>query len=119
MSFSKFMWHKFAAAESDLQWTAGDVAEIMVDDKKFCVGRFQGQWFGFAPACPHAGAALVDGYVNKSCHLVCPVHGLKFDLRNGRDSNGEGYKLKTYPVELRPDGLYIGVEERGFLKKWF
>jgi len=27
---------------------------------------------------------------------------------------GEGYYLKTYPVERRPDGIYIGFEER----KW-
>ena len=39
-------------------------------------------------------------------------------LRNGRDANGEGYKLKTYPVEIRPDGIYIGLDEGG-LFKWF
>jgi 3-phenylpropionate/trans-cinnamate dioxygenase ferredoxin subunit len=119
MGFSKYKWHKFADSEADLHWTAGEVAEISVDGKKLCVARFHGQWFGFAHTCPHAGAPLSDGYVTKSCQLVCPVHNLKFDLRSGRDSNGEGYKLRTYPVELRPEGLFIGVEEAGFLKKWF
>jgi 3-phenylpropionate/trans-cinnamate dioxygenase ferredoxin subunit len=49
------------------------------------------------------------------------VHGLKFNLKNGRDMNGEGYTLKTYPVEVRADGVYLGVEESGggFFKKWF
>ena len=46
---------------------------------------------------------------------------LKFNLKNGRDANGEGYSLKTYPVERRSDGIFVGLEEAGggFFKKWF
>ena len=119
MAFSKYKWHRFAEKESDLQWTPGAVTEITVNGKHFCIARFEDQWFGFAPTCPHAGAPLTDGYIDRSCNIVCPVHHLKFNLRNGRDANGEGYKLKTYPVELRPDGLFIGLDEGGLLKKWF
>ena len=119
MAFSKYKWYKFADSAEELRWSAGDVAEITVEGKPLCVARFGDQWFGFAHACPHAGAPLTDGYLDKSCNLVCPVHQLKFNLRNGRDVNGEGYKLKTYPVEVRSDGIFIGVDEGGFLKKWF
>jgi len=119
MAFSKYKWYKFAEKESDLQWTPGNVAEVTVNGKQLCVARFQDQWFGFAHTCPHAGAPLTDGYIDKSCNVVCPVHNLKFNLRNGgHDVNGEGYKLKTYPVQLRPDGLFIGIDEGGFLKRW-
>ena len=63
---------------------------------------------------------MTDGYVAGGCNIVCPVHNLKFNLKNGRDVNGEGYTLKTYPVEVRGDGVYLGVEEvSGFFKKWF
>lgn len=116
---SRYKWHKFANDESELQWTPGEVAEVTVADRTFCVARSQGQWFGFAPTCPHAGAPLVDAYLKGNGQIVCPVHGLRFDLRKGRDCNGEGYKLKTYPVEVRADGLYIGLEEGGLLRKWF
>lgn len=132
MGFSKYKWHKFAETAADLQWTPGDVAGITVNGKKLCVGRFQPpgdpsapqqpataqQLFGFAHLCPHAGAPMTDAYVDRACNVVCPVHQLKFNLKNGRDVNGEGYKLKIYPVEVRPDGLYIGLEEGG-LFKWF
>jgi nitrite reductase/ring-hydroxylating ferredoxin subunit len=120
MAFSKYKWHKIADKDTDLKWTAGDVAEVAVDGKQYCVARFAEQWFAFAYSCPHAGAPLTDGYVDKSCNVVCPVHGLKFNLRTGHDVQGEGYKLKTYPVELRAEGIFIGLEEGGgFLKKWF
>ncbi|MBN9383175.1 MAG: Rieske 2Fe-2S domain-containing protein [Chitinophagaceae bacterium] len=123
MASKKYTWHKVAGAATDLQWTAGAIAEVSADGTKICLAKFQDQWFGFAHTCPHAGAPMTDGYVAGPCQVVCPVHQLKFNLKNGgRDVNGEGYTLKTYPVEVRADGVYVGLEEaggKGFFKKWF
>ena len=119
MALSKFKWVKFAEHVSEVCFSPGEVAEISADGKKYCIARRDDQWFGFASSCPHAGAPLSDGYLDRACNLVCPVHNLKFNLKTGRDVNSEGYKLKTYPVEVRPEGLFIGVEEGVFLKKWF
>ena len=114
----KYKWQKVAAAVADIQLTRGNVAEVQVDGKTLCLGRFGDQWFGFAQFCPHAGAPMMDGYIDGACRIVCPVHSLKFSLKDGRDANGDGYKLKTYPVEVRDDGVYVGFEEGG-LFKWF
>ena len=128
MGTKKYKWHKVAEAAADLQWTAGNVSEVEVEGKKLCVARSGSdgagsgeEWFGFAHTCPHAGAPMMDGYVAGGCTVVCPVHNLKFNLKNGRDVNGEGYTLKTYPVEVRADGVYVGLEDGGggFFKKWF
>jgi nitrite reductase/ring-hydroxylating ferredoxin subunit len=120
MASKKYKWYKVASAATDLQWTPGDIAEVEVEGKKFCIGRSGEEWFGLAHVCPHAGAPMMDAYVSGACQVVCPVHHLKFNMKNGRDVNGEGYTLKTYPVEVRPDGVYFGVEEGGgFFSKWF
>ena len=118
MAFKKYKWHKIAAAPADIQWSPGNVAEVEVNGRKLCLGRFGDQWYGFAYHCPHAGAVLSDGYIDGSCRIVCPVHSIRFNLQNGRDANGDGYKLKTYPVEIREDGVYLGIEEGGIFK-WF
>ena len=110
----KYKWHKVAGSVADLEWTSGDIAEVVVDGKELCIGRFKEDWYGFAANCPHAGAALLDGYIDGACRVVCAVHSLRFNLNNGHDSNGEGYKLKTYPVEVRDDGVYVGLEEPRF-----
>ena len=83
-----------------------------------CITKFQDAWFAFAFKCPHAGGMLAEGYVDAIGNIVCPLHRYKFSIRNGRNSSGEGYALKTYPTELRPDGLFIGFEEGGLLS-WF
>ena len=66
----------------------------------------------------NAGAAMLDGYIDGACRVVCAVHSMKFNLKNGREANGDGYRLKMYPVEVREDGVYVGIEEGG-LFKWF
>ncbi len=115
MGFTKkFKWHKVADSVDAFQCTAGGIAEVNVDGKAICLGLFDGQWYSFAATCPHAGGAMVDGYIDGACRVVCTIHQLRFSLKTGHDSNGEGYKLKTYPVEVREDGVYVGVEESRF-----
>jgi len=36
-------------------------------------------------------------------------------LHNGRNVSGEGYYLRTYPVEERKAGIFIGFEENSWL----
>jgi len=117
MGFIKrYKWHKIADKVADIKWTAGQVSQVEVDGKSYCVAQAGDELYGFSSHCPHAGAPLLDGYVDGGCRLVCPVHSMKFNLKNGREANGDGYKLKTYPIEQREDGVYLGIEEGGMFK---
>lgn len=54
--------------------------------------------------CTHQLAAL-EGGAMRGCFLFCPVHGVRFDLRDG-SSKGKLAKgpVTTYPVRVR-DGM--------------
>jgi|SRR5690606_11218347 len=65
--------------------------------------------YAFAATCPHAGGRLCDGWVDMEGRIVCPDHKYRFDPANGRNTSGEGYKLKTYPVEIREENIYVGL----------
>jgi 3-phenylpropionate/trans-cinnamate dioxygenase ferredoxin subunit len=41
------------------------------------------------------------------------VHRYKFSLQNGRNTSGEGYYLKTYPVEVRGEAIFVGLPDGG------
>lgn len=86
MGFKKYKWHKVADREGDIKWTPGDIAEVEINGKKICIARAKEGWYGFANTCPHAGAPMIDGYVAGGCNVICPVHNLKFNLKNGRDT---------------------------------
>lgn len=118
MGFKKYKWHKVAESAADIKWTAGDVGEVELDGKMICIGKFNEELYGFAHVCPHAGAPMINAYIDGGCHVICPVHHLKFNLKNGQDVKGGGYRIKTYPVELRADGVYVGMPDGAGLFKW-
>ncbi len=114
----KIRWYKIADTEADINWEKSGIGVIEFKEKKICITRFNEEWFGFAYACPHAGGLMSEGYVDAIGNIVCPTHRYKFSLRNGRNTSGEGYHLKTYPVEQREGGIFIGMAEGGLLG-WF
>jgi nitrite reductase/ring-hydroxylating ferredoxin subunit len=109
----KYTWHKLAESIESIRFSAEGIAPVQLEDKKICIILFKGQLFGCNAICPHAGGDLSAGYVDVSGNIVCPVHRYRFDLKNGRNSSGEGYFLKTYPVEKRENGIFVGIEEAG------
>jgi nitrite reductase/ring-hydroxylating ferredoxin subunit len=115
MDLKKYTWHKVAETEADIKWLPGEVALVEAGDKKVCIARWKDGWYGFSHSCPHAGGLMEEGYLDDLGNVVCPIHHYKFSLRNGRNTTGEGYKLKTYPVESRPDGVFVGIVEGGLL----
>ncbi len=111
----KYNWFKIADSMNELAWQNNLMCVVDVNDKKISLAKFNGQVFAFAYKCPHAGGIMAEGFVDAVGNAVCPLHRYKFSLQNGRNVSGEGYYLKTYPVELRENEVYIGFEEKGFL----
>lgn len=109
----KFEWHKIAEDEKEITLAENGIAVIEVKNKKICLTKFQEQWFGFTYKCPHAGGLLASGYIDIVGNIVCPLHRYKFSLKNGRNTSGEGFYMKTYPVEVRLEGLFVGLETSG------
>lgn len=112
------IWHKIAENEAELNWQDNNMCLVQAGDKTITLAKFNGQLFACAHKCPHASGILADGYITVTGQLTCPLHRYRFNINNGRNISGEGYFLKTYPVETRPDGIYIGMEDKGFGGLW-
>jgi nitrite reductase/ring-hydroxylating ferredoxin subunit len=110
----KIKWHKIAEDPASLQFSENNITVVDCGAKTICIGRHNDQVFGFAYKCPHASGILANGYIDPIGNVVCPLHRYKFNIGNGRNTSGQGYHLKTYPVEIRPDGVFAGIEEGGF-----
>ena len=113
----KYTWHKLAESIAELQLPATGLLEVEVDGKKICIGLHNEALYGCAAKCPHAGGRMAEGYMDAIGNIVCPIHRYKFSLQQGRNVSGEGYFLKTYPVQQRPDGIFVGIEENN-LTNW-
>lgn len=111
----QYEWHKIAESEADIGFSANGLAELEVVGKKVCIARYEQNLRACAHQCPHAGAKLHQGYLDPQGNIVCPLHRYKFSLKNGLNISGEGYFLKTHPLEIREEGVFIGfVKNKGF-----
>ena len=112
-------WHKIAESISEIDFSSNGMTEITVTGKTICLALHNNTLYACTQKCPHAGGILSEGYLDIQGHIVCPVHRYKFSPENGRNISGEGYYLKTFPVEIRPDGVYVGIADSslfGWLK---
>ncbi len=106
-------WTKIAEHPNELGFGSNHIALIEVNGKKICVGRHQDRFFAFAHKCPHAGAPMVNGFIDPLGNVVCPLHRYKFNMKTGFNTSGEGFHLKTWPVDWLEDGVYINMGGTG------
>ncbi len=57
-------------------------------------------------ACPHAGASLSVGDV-RGLVVTCPRHDWTFNVSTGACLNRKMYSVKTYPVEVRGNEVWV------------
>ncbi len=110
----KYSWHKISNSLEEISFSPNGLAQVEVAGKTICVSRKEDQLLACIAKCPHAGGLLADGYIDPLGNIVCPLHRYKFSLQNGRNVSGEGYFLKTFPVEMRADGVFVGFEQNNF-----
>ncbi len=118
MTEKSYSWHKIADHINELDFADNNIAVVELKGKNICIGKYNDSVFAFAYKCPHAGGILADGHIDALGNVVCPLHRYKYDMKNGRNVSGEGYYLKNWPVELREDGVYVGLEEASGLFSW-
>lgn len=109
----RYSWHLLADHITEINFSNDGLAEVEIEGKKICVALAANTLFACAAKCPHAGGMMSKGYLDMAGNIVCPVHRYKFNLQTGRNSSGEGYYLKTYPVKTGEHGVFIGFEKTG------
>ncbi|MGH2564352.1 MAG: Rieske (2Fe-2S) protein [Ginsengibacter sp.] len=113
MQGKKYKWYKIAETINELHFSENNMLQIEAGGKSICIAKTLRGIVACAAKCPHAGGNMSEGFLDKNDNIVCPVHRYAFSFDNGRDITGEGYYLKTYPVEVKDSGIFIGIEEGG------
>lgn len=102
-------WHKVAESTAEIEKVLGNPCLVKAAGKEICLSVHQGTVRACAARCPHAGGYMHKGWVDPLGRVVCPLHQYKFDPTTGRNTSGEGYFIKTYPVQENDDGVFIGM----------
>ena len=84
---------------------------FLVNDIDIALFKMDGEIFALNNVCPHQHTALIyDGYLEDGC-VVCPAHGWKFQLKDGKMPDGRN-GLASYPVVEKNDFIYVKVENK-------
>lgn len=104
----KVVWHKVLETKADLP--EGRVVTVTAGHKGICLSHFEGQFAALDNKCPHQGGPLGEGSIENG-FLRCPWHGWDFHPTTGSSPGGFDDKLDSFDVEIREDGVYVGIEE--------
>jgi nitrite reductase (NADH) small subunit len=79
---------------------------VTVAGRRVAIFRTDDGLHAVSADCPHAGGPLQDGLVADGC-VTCPLHGRRFDLRDGQRIGGDGDGLAVYEVVERDGELHL------------
>ena len=106
-------WYKVA---DHTELPEGRVKTVHAGAKSMALTHFNGRYTAMDNKCPHQGGPLGEGAIEVGkegkCWLRCPWHGWDFDPITGKPPGGhQDSGQRLYPVELRDDGIYLGLEK--------
>lgn len=101
-------WHK-VLDNSTLKYPF--IKKINIASRSICLVGVDQVVYALSAKCPHAGADISQGWC-KDGKLVCPFHRYSYDIHTGRGSQGQGDYINIYPVEVRQDGIYVGITSK-------
>ncbi len=102
----KTTWHKVLDNPNALP--EGRVMTVAAGHKIFCLTHHEGRFGCLDNKCPHQGGPLGEGAIENGL-LRCPWHGWDYDPLTGKPPGGYDDGVETFPVEIREDGIYIGI----------
>jgi thiamine pyrophosphate-dependent acetolactate synthase large subunit-like protein/nitrite reductase/ring-hydroxylating ferredoxin subunit len=98
----------------DTEWVKVDPGGLEVDrvttvvaaGRAVCLVRTTEGYGALDNHCPHQGGPLGDGQLADG-YLICPWHAYEYDPVTGLPPPGFTDSATAYPVEERPDGVYV------------
>jgi len=100
---------------------------VAVGDREIGVFYINGNLFAYENVCLHQGGPvclgvlmpkvvakygdgmeyLGDEYSNDVLHLVCPWHGVEYNVFTGQCASERTWRLRAFPVEVREGKVYV------------
>ncbi len=106
---TRIRWYKIGASTDAIVASVplNGVKGINVGGKNICLVHTTEGLSAVRDKCPHQGVRLSKGGCAEDGKIVCAWHRYAFDLKTGR---GAGLHVDVYPIEIRDDGVYLGME---------
>lgn len=94
--------------------TTGEIPEgrmhaVVIDGRELLICHTRDGWFTVDNSCTHAAAKMNEGRL-AGCRLSCPLHGARFDVRDGRVLRGPAAApLRSYATRVVDGVIEVGL----------
>ncbi len=88
----------------------GEVKELRIGDKSFCIGHSKEGFYLFEKTCPHMDYPLYEGVINSRNEIVCPWHAHRYNLKDGEECFQRSGPLKTYPIKKENGAIIVELK---------
>lgn len=86
------------------------VKTVLAGKRQLCLTHHEGKIGALGNRCPHQGGPLGEGQIENGW-VICPWHAYEYDPLTGAPPEGFEDRVESYPVDVREDGIYVGVVE--------
>ena len=100
---------KYVKVMSEEDLPIGKSAIISAGEDEIALFNYKGEYYAVANKCPHRGAPLGEGRIEEGI-VICPNHEWRFKLENGANMQNPELFIPTYPVKVKNENIYIGLE---------
>ena len=80
---------------------------IKLKNIEIALFNIAGTIYAIKNRCPHRSGPLIRGFVDPTGGVKCPMHGWRFDLRDG--SSERPATATVYPTKVENGRLYLSL----------
>ena len=100
---------EFVKVAEETELPPGERLFVTIDEAQIIIFNLAGRLYAIGDVCSHDGNVLDDAPVEGN-DVVCPRHGARFDVRNGKAvSLPAVVDIPAYPVRARDSYIELGV----------
>ncbi len=105
MATTELRWYRVAELD---ELPEGRVKTVVAGTRSLALTHVDGEYGALDNHCPHQGGPLGEGSIEGGL-LRCPWHGYDYCPLTGDSPGGFGDSVPTHPIDLREDGIYVGL----------
>jgi nitrite reductase (NADH) small subunit len=96
----------FMRAARVVELPPGKIREYQLDGTTIALANVEGKFYAINNLCLHRGGPLGEGELEGTA-VVCPWHGWKYDVTNGKLVANPAVAVACYPVEVRGEDVWV------------
>ena len=101
----------FTIAVQEFDFPDTNILAVILNGWHIIISRIDGEYHAMNDRCTHAASQLSTGRVRRD-HIMCPLHGARFELKTGKCAGGAHRDIRTFPVKIENGAIWVQTPDK-------